>query len=226
MWKIGVRSHPDRCSGIRSLSPHHKIEHSPRSLNDHHQALLQSWERMNFRAAAYDLYLVGVNFLLRFPSHRLRLLVVKHFGRAQLGKGNSIERHVRLLSKGGVIIGSQCMISRGAVLDGRGGLTIGDVVNVSSEALLLTADHDPDSADFSGRLRPVIIGSHCWIGARSIVLPGSTIGDGVVVAAGSVVHGCVPPWTIVAGSPATFLRSRATHAQASLSVEPYRRWFH
>jgi acetyltransferase-like isoleucine patch superfamily enzyme len=50
------------------------------------------------------------------------------------------------------------------------------------------------------------IGCCCFIGARSIVLPGVTIGDGSVVAAGSVVTKDIPPNSLVAGNPAKVLR--------------------
>jgi acetyltransferase-like isoleucine patch superfamily enzyme len=50
------------------------------------------------------------------------------------------------------------------------------------------------------------IGKHCFIGARSIILPGLTIGDESVVAAGSVVTKDVPPRSIVAGNPAQIIR--------------------
>ena len=49
---------------------------------------------------------------------------------------------------------------------------------------------------------PVIIGNNCWIGARSIILPGVTIGDYSIVAAGSVVTKDVPSGVLVAGNPA------------------------
>lgn len=51
------------------------------------------------------------------------------------------------------------------------------------------------------------IGQRCFIGARSIILPGIEIGDGSVVAAGSVVTKSVPPGSIAAGNPAQIIRS-------------------
>jgi len=51
------------------------------------------------------------------------------------------------------------------------------------------------------------IGSRCFIGARSVILPGIEIGDGSIVAAGSVVTKNVPPGSIVAGNPAVVIRS-------------------
>lgn len=55
---------------------------------------------------------------------------------------------------------------------------------------------------------PVTIGNDVWIGARAIVLDGATIGDGAIVAAGSVVSGEVPPYAIVSGVPAKLVRHR------------------
>jgi acetyltransferase-like isoleucine patch superfamily enzyme len=51
------------------------------------------------------------------------------------------------------------------------------------------------------------IGARCFIGAHSIILPGVTIGDGVIVGAGSVVTKDVPPNVVVAGNPARVLRT-------------------
>ncbi len=52
------------------------------------------------------------------------------------------------------------------------------------------------------RTAPVSIGNDVWIGCRSIVLKGVSIGDGAIVAAGSVVTKDVPAYTLVAGNPA------------------------
>jgi acetyltransferase-like isoleucine patch superfamily enzyme len=57
----------------------------------------------------------------------------------------------------------------------------------------------PGPAD---KVRPITIGDNVWIGMSSIILPGTTIGEGSVVSAGSVVRGEVPPYTLVAGNPA------------------------
>ena len=57
----------------------------------------------------------------------------------------------------------------------------------------------PPSGD---EVRPITVGDNVWIGARSIVFPGVTIGEGSVVSAGSVVTGDVPPNSVVAGNPA------------------------
>ncbi len=60
--------------------------------------------------------------------------------------------------------------------------------------------------------RNTIIGNDVWIGHGAIVMPGVTIGDGVIVAAGSVVAKDVPSYTIVGGNPARIIRQRFSDA--------------
>lgn len=54
---------------------------------------------------------------------------------------------------------------------------------------------------------PVVVGNNCWIGANAIILPGVTIGDCVMVAAGSVVNKDIPSNVLVAGSPAVIKKT-------------------
>ena len=177
-----------------------------------------------WRDAAFDFYLVGVNFLLTLPGHAFRLFVLRSLCRWRIGPGSCIERNVRVTTKGGVTIGTGCLIHRGAVLDGRGILTIGDLVNISPGVTCLTADHDPDSPAFAGRCRPVSIGSRSWVTTNAMILPGTIMQEGVVVGAGSVVSGEVQAWTVVGGCPARKIRDRHPDAQSKLPY--YRRWLH
>lgn len=55
---------------------------------------------------------------------------------------------------------------------------------------------------------PIHVGNDVWIGTRAIVLSGVTVGDGAVIGAGAVVTRDVPPYSVVAGSPASVVKSR------------------
>lgn len=172
----------------------------------------------------FAVYLAVCNALLRLPGHRFRIAVLRGLVRAEVGDGCAIERGVRIMTRGGLRIGDGTNVNRDVLLDARGGLTIGRRVNISPEVALLSAEHDPQSATFAGRVRPVIVGDAVWIAQRAIVLPGSELGDGVVVAAGAVTRGRVPVRAIVAGNPAVAIARRDPRAQETLAR--YRRFMH
>ena len=83
----------------------------------------------------------------------------------------------------------------------RGGIVVGPQSLVAFKTLLFTADRA------SGHERPIRIGQRCFIGGGSMILPGVTIGDESIVAAGAVVTDDVPSRSIVGGNPARVLRS-------------------
>jgi maltose O-acetyltransferase len=105
-------------------------------------------------------------------------------------------------------------------LDGRGGLSIGAGVNISSYSLLVTGTHDPYARDFGGRLAPIAIGDYVWLATRVTVLPGCSVGTGAVVAAGAVVTGDVAPYTIVGGIPAKRLGDRPRDLDYGATYRP------
>ena len=94
------------------------------------------------------------------------------------------------------------------ILD-RAAVTIGDGVLIAPGTVITTVNHalDPEKrrANVCTAL-PVTIGNNVWIGANCTILPGVTIGDDAVIAAGAVVRRDVPPRAIVGGVPARVLR--------------------
>lgn len=111
--------------------------------------------------------------------------------------------------KSGITIGRRTVVNQQCCLDGRGGLTIGDNVDISPGVWILTDGHDMNDPLFGEVLAPVAIGNHVWIGSRALILPGATIGEGAVVAAGAVVTGNVEPYTVVGGVPARPIGTRS-----------------
>jgi acetyltransferase-like isoleucine patch superfamily enzyme len=102
-----------------------------------------------------------------------------------------------------VFIGSQCAFTGHAAID------IADEVMIAHKVNLVTAGHpvEPDKRREYITAEPITIDTNVWIGAAATVLPGVHIGEGAVVAAGAVVTHDVPPATLVAGVPATVIRS-------------------
>jgi maltose O-acetyltransferase len=85
---------------------------------------------------------------------------------------------------------------------------IGNNVNVSFQACLLSLHHDHNDPNFSAIGAPVVIQDHAWIGARAMILPGVVVGEGAVVAAGAVVTRSVPDYAVVGGVPARVIGQR------------------
>ena len=114
---------------------------------------------------------------------------------------------VKVLIARGLVIGKNVTISRNAIIDAGYPylIRIGDNCSLAEHVRLLA--HDAATFKFTGgyaRLGKIEIKDNCFIGDRSTILPGVTIGPNVLVAAGSVVNRDVPPNSCVAGVPARF----------------------
>lgn len=102
----------------------------------------------------------------------------------------------------GIVIDPSCSISLSSrFLPGQpGGITVGADTLVAFKTLI-------DARDLaSGTVQPIRIGARCFIGGGSMILPGVTVGDEAIVAAGAVVSNDVPARCIVAGNPARVIR--------------------
>lgn len=88
-------------------------------------------------------------------------------------------------------------------------ITIGDDCAIAGDVLIQDTDfHTVFEANGREKpmKKPIIIGNHVWICAGATILKGVTIGDGAVIAAGSIVTKCVPPCCLVAGNPARIIK--------------------
>jgi acetyltransferase-like isoleucine patch superfamily enzyme len=105
-------------------------------------------------------------------------------------------------------IGSNVFINQGCHFMDLGGIRIGDDVMIGPKVNLVSAGHPTDPRERRNGIvkRPIVIGNNVWIGAAATILPGVTIGDNAVVAAGAVVSRDVPASTIAAGVPARVLK--------------------
>ncbi|MBE6328076.1 MAG: acyltransferase [Bacteroidales bacterium] len=108
-------------------------------------------------------------------------------------------------------IGDNVGIS-GSTLNCTTSITIGDNTNIGSGCLITDTDSHPIHWIIRRENRepapksPIIIGNDVFIGARTIVLKGVTIGDGAVIGAGSVVSNDIPPRVIACGNPARVIK--------------------
>ena len=104
-------------------------------------------------------------------------------------------------------IGKQVFINMGCKFQDQGGIFIEDGALIGHNVVLATLNHAMQPERRGDMLpAPIHIGKRVWIGSNAAVLPGVTIGDGAIVAAGAVVTRDVPETTIVGGVPARVLR--------------------
>jgi acetyltransferase-like isoleucine patch superfamily enzyme len=157
-------------------------------------------------------FLQGIQFLFlkllaQFPCQWFRKVVLRLLG-AKIDKSAVLYGGFEIRSPRKLTIGANSCIGHKATLDSRGGLTIGNNVNLSSEVMIWTAQHDYRDPLFGTEFKPVTIGNYAWLGPRCIILPGVTVGEGAVVAAGAVVTKDVEPYSVVGGVPAQKIADR------------------
>jgi maltose O-acetyltransferase len=159
--------------------------------------------RSFLRRLLFDGLLFFCNGLIgHFPSHAVRQWFYRSVMQFEIGQRSFIFMGAEFDTRGQFKLGDHSTINQDCRLDNRGGLEIGRNVSISANVCILTADHDPQSADFAGRMRPVRIADYAFVGTRAMILPGVTIARGAVVAAGAVVTKDVGERIIVAGCPA------------------------
>ena len=119
-----------------------------------------------------------------------------------------------------IYFGSNCEVNMNCTFLDDNKIIIGDNALIAPNVQIYTAYHPTNAADRFGEPKadgsfafcktitgPVKIGNNCWIGGGAILLPGVTIGDNVVIGAGSVVTKDIPSNTVAAGNPCHILRS-------------------
>ena len=168
----------------------------------------------------WGINIIGNIFINKIPSRRFRMMYYKFSG-INAGKNVSISRGTDLLATNKLKIGNGVNIGWRCTIDARGDIEIGNNVVIASDSIILTADHDVNDENFMARYRKIIIEDRAWICTRSIVLGGVKIGEGAVVAAGSVVTKDVEAYTIVAGIPARIIGKRNKKINYEIPKAPF-----
>ena len=101
----------------------------------------------------------------------------------------------------------------GMQIHGMGNCKIGNHFHSGVECLIITSNHNYDKStaipyDRTHIYKTVEIGDFVWMGSRVTILPGAKIGEGVVIQAGSVVHGQIPDYAVIGGNPAKVIKYR------------------
>lgn len=177
---------------------------------------------MNKRLIAGTLIAYGYNhWFSNCPSRKIRHTFLKSY-LGSMGKGSGVQMGCRFLNGRKVHLGDRNVINFGCLFDGRHfNIQTGRDVSIGPEAGILTLGHNPQCPDFSTLGGEVTIGDYAWIGYRAIILPGVSIGEGAVIAAGAIVTKDVESYTIVGGSPAQKIGVRSKRLRYDLKFSPF-----
>lgn len=159
--------------------------------------------------------------IMTLPFEFIRRLWLK-FTLSKFGSGTFVMSFVEFISPWKISIGNNCVINKDALLDGRGGLYIGNNVDIAREAIIWTCTHDISDLNHTIYHKSVVIEDYVWIGARATILPGIKIGRGAVIGTCAVVTKDVPPCSVVAGNPARIIGKRENALMYTLDHHP---WF-
>lgn len=131
--------------------------------------------------------------------------------RITIGERSVIDAFVKIKPAGGMgdlTIGDDCYINSGCVLYTGNGLKIGDNVSIAANCTFAPVNHEFRSRDlliqrqgFRESRGGIVVCDDVWIGANCVLLDGTVLAQGVVLGAGSIVHGELKPYGIYLGNP-------------------------
>ena len=142
--------------------------------------------------------------LIYLRTRRLRRFAQK------CGKDLYVGGHIEL---GGKIYLGNNVNFNGMKIQGDGTVIIGDNFHSGIECMMITQNHDYDTGDYIPYgtrydYKTIVIEDNVWLGNRVTITGNTTIGEGAIIAAGSVVCKDVPPFAIVGGNPAKIIKYR------------------
>ena len=145
----------------------------------------------------------------------------------KLGDGVLLSRGTIISTGGQVVIGPNCNLGVQTLIHSDHEVRLGRAVLLAARCYLMgVADYRYDRTDVpvveqgKGEKAPLVLEDHVWLGAGVFIRPGVTVGNNAIVAVNSVVTREVPPFGIVAGTPARLVKNRASEVRAEGAGEP------
>ena len=136
-----------------------------------------------------------------------KIILLRMFG-AKIGKGLVIKPSVNIKFPWKLRVGSNVWIGENVWIDNLDYVTIGNNVCISQGAFILTGNHDYTSSSFDYKNAPITLEDGVWIGAKSVVCPGSICRSHSILTVGSVVTKNMNAYKIYQGNPAKQVRER------------------
>jgi acetyltransferase-like isoleucine patch superfamily enzyme len=141
--------------------------------------------------------------------------LMRYPGNIHVGESVVLKEGVRICSCNEVAqirIGARTTVGYHAFIFASNSINVGEDCLIAPFVYLVDSNHGTRRDERINRqpnsTAPIMIGNDVWIGAKATVLAGVTIGDGAIVASGALVNRDVPPYAIVAGTPAKVIGER------------------
>lgn len=157
-------------------------------------------------------FIWGMVYILLFrlsprPMHGWRNFLLRSFG-AKIGKGSHIYPTARIWAPWNLQCEDHVTIAEDVVVYNPEMLTMGSHAIVSQQAYLCGATHDYEDPMFPLIAFPTTLGAYSWVCGRATVMPAINLGEGSILALGSVATKDLSPWTVYAGVPAKPMKTR------------------
>lgn len=170
-----------------------------------------------FKETIISTFEIISGFIFILPRHKIlfnpiKKIFLKLMG-AKIGKWVTFYPGIKISIGKNLVIGDYVDLAWGVIMTTGGGVEIGDRTLIGYRTQILSSNHiipinRERIFDSGHEPKKIIIGKDVWIGANCIITAGVHIGEGAVVAAGSVVTKNVKPYTIVGGVPAKVIKER------------------
>lgn len=141
------------------------------------------------------------------PSSGIKVFFLRLFG-AKVGTGVVIKPSVNIKYPWKLEIGNHSWVGENAWLDTLAPITIGNNCCISQAAYLCTGNHNWTDPAFGLIVKPILLEDGSWVGAGALILPGVTLKNHSIVAAGAVISNDTEPYMIYAGNPALVVKKR------------------
>jgi putative colanic acid biosynthesis acetyltransferase WcaF len=147
------------------------------------------------------------------PLHGWRAFLLRTFG-ARMGPNCHFYPKSKVWAPWNLICGDQVTAADGVEIYNPCPMSFGSHAILSQDSYLCGATHDYDDPAFPLIAFAMHVGAYSWICARASITPGANVGEGAVLALGSVATRDLEPWTVYAGVPAIKVKERIRHEVA------------
>lgn len=151
------------------------------------------------------------------PAHAWRRFLLRSFG-AAIGNNCHIYPGAQIWAPWNLSCGDVVAIADGAIIYNPSLITLGSHATISQEVYLCGATHDYEVPEFPLISAEISVGAFAWICARATVQPGISVGEGAVLALGSIATRNLEPWSVYAGVPARKIKIRSMKGKQNVST--------